>query len=106
MRQINPSGGVAGDADLRRIFELEKMFKVTRATSYALPTYTLGDLTKLEVWVDITQAIKLFTRTLTYDGSGDLTSVVTFDETDGVTLTTTLTYDGNGDFDSRTKAIT
>tara|TARA_R110002126_G_scaffold52672_3_gene142975 strand:- start:98 stop:415 length:318 start_codon:yes stop_codon:yes gene_type:complete len=104
MRQINP-GASGGDSDLLRIFELEKMYKVARTSSYALPTFTSGDLTKMEVWVTIAQATKLFTRTLNYNGSGDLTSVVTFDETDGATLTTTLTYDGSGDFSSRTKVL-
>ena len=58
-------------------------------------TYTVDDLTKVEYYEDETLVVKLYTKVMTYNGSGDLTTAVLTREADGAVFTLTLTYTGD-----------
>lgn len=105
-----PASKVGEISGVVTVFELERMFDTARSSSYAKfnPDLGTGDLKSIDVWdvdPDPGPATKLFTRTFTYNGGGDLILVVTLDEVNGTTLTTTLTYTAEGDLEDRTKVI-
>ena len=62
-------------------------------------TYTAGDLTKVETYATSAKTTKLYTKDLTYT-LGVLTSIVTTDESTSGTTTQTLSYDGSGNLTS------
>ena len=62
-------------------------------------TYTAGDLTKVETYATSAKTAKLYTKDLTYT-LGVLTSIVTTDESTSGTTTQTLSYDGSGNLTS------
>ena len=68
---------------------------------YSEPTFTDGILTSLTTWTS-NEGTKVSSKTFTYT-SGNLTSVVEKDGSDVTTLTKTLTYDGDGNLASITK---
>jgi hypothetical protein len=76
--------------------DLDKMFSTAVATYYHAHNYSVdGDLNSIQVFND---SGLLFTRVFTYDGNGNLTTIVTEDEQNiGVSLTKTFTYTGSGD---------
>jgi YD repeat-containing protein len=69
--------------------------------SYVEPTFTDGVLTSLTTWTS-NGGTKVSSKTFSYT-SGNLTSVVEKDGSDVITLTKTLTYDGDGNLASITK---
>ena len=69
--------------------------------SYSEPTFTDGILTSLTTWTS-DGGTKVSSKTFSYT-SGNLTSVVEKDGSDVTTLTKTLTYDGDGNVSSITK---
>jgi YD repeat-containing protein len=70
--------------------------------NYSEPIFTSGLLTALTTWTDSGKGTKVGGKTFTYT-SGNLTSVVEKDGSDVTTLTKTLTYDGDGNLASITK---
>ena len=80
---------------------LEDMYNYANANFYSEMGYTDDKLTSIDVWVTSSKSTALFERELTYNASGQLTSVVTRDVqgTGGntrATLTKTLTYTETG----------
>ena len=73
----------------------------TLTDDYSEPTFTDGILTSLTTWTS-DGGTKVSSKTFTYT-SGNLTSVVEKDGSDATTLTKTLTYDGDGNVSSITK---
>lgn len=69
--------------------------------SYSEPVLTGGVLTSLTTWTS-DGGTKVSSKTFSYT-SGNLTSVVEKDGSDTTTLTKTLTYDGDGNVSSITK---
>lgn len=72
------------------------------ADSYSEPVFTGGVLTSLTIWMDSSKGAKVSSKTFSYT-SGNLTSVVEKDGSDVTTLTKTLSYDGDGNLASITK---
>ena len=70
--------------------------------SYLETTFTNGLLSGLTLWASSSKSTKLSSKVFTYT-SGNLTSVVEKDGSDVTTLTKTLTYDGDGNLESVTK---
>ena len=71
---------------------------------YSELTYTNGDLTKIEYYNSSAKTTKYYTKTLTYT-SGALSSVVLYDDVNTANVwTKTLSYDGSGNLTSTTKA--
>lgn len=70
--------------------------------SYSEPSFTNGVLTALTTWTDSGKVSKVSSKAFTYT-SGNLTSVVEKDGSDVTTLTKTLTYDGDGNLATITK---
>lgn len=91
--------GTIWQASIDGVNDLDKMFKSASDTYYHDIIYTVGgDVSAIEVFTDSTRAVPLYTRTITYDGLGNITQVVTVDEQiPSVSLTKTITYDGSGD---------
>ena len=74
----------------------------TGSDNYSEMTYGGGNLTLVETWTDSGKGTKLGSKAFTYQ-SGQLVTVVEKDGSDTTTLTKTLTYDGDGNLDSITK---
>lgn len=71
--------------------------------SFSEPVFNSGgDLTSLTTWTNSGKGTKVGSKTFSYT-SGNLTSVVEKDGSDVTTLTKTLTYDGDGNLASITK---
>ena len=70
--------------------------------NYSEPTFTAGLLTAQTTWTDSGKGTKVGSKTFTYT-SGNLTSVVEKDGSDTTTLTKTIAYDGGGNLASITK---
>ena len=86
--------------------KLENQFNFAYNNHYTELSYDgSGNLTTVEIWEDNTKALKLFTRTLSYTGS-DLTSATTTDELTLVELTKTFTYDVDGNLTTVTATVT
>lgn len=93
------------DTSMRAVYALKAMFQASLTSRYAEMTYAPnGDLQSVDVWQTNSKVTKLFTRTLSYTG-GDLTSVLTVDESTGLQLTRALTYLPSGDIESITETI-
>ncbi|MDB0030549.1 hypothetical protein N9E34_03715 [Opitutales bacterium] len=73
----------------------------TLTDDYSEPTFTDGILASLTTWTS-DGGTKVSSKTFSYT-SGNLTSVVEKDGSDVITLTKTLTYDGDGNLASITK---
>jgi len=72
------------------------------ADNYSEPTFSNGVLQSITTWTDSGKGTKVGSKAFTYT-SGNLTSVVEKDGSDTTTLTKTLTYDGDGNLASITK---
>jgi hypothetical protein len=89
---------------------LEDMYNYANANFYSEMTYSITDqLTGVYVWVTSNKTTALFERDLTYNASGQLTSVVTRDVqgTGGstrATLTKNLAYTATGALSSTTRS--
>ena len=89
---------------------LEDMYNYANANFYSEMTYSTTDqLTGVYVWVSDTKSTALFERDLTYNASGQLTSVITRDVqgTGGsarATLTKNLAYTATGALSSTTRS--
>jgi YD repeat-containing protein len=71
--------------------------------SYSEPIFNSGgDLASLTTWTNSGKGTKVGSKTFSYT-SGNLTRVVEKDGSDITTLTKTLTYDGDGNLASITK---
>ena len=96
------SGNVSDDSgNVRNNIDTE--FLKAYTTYYTEYTYTSGDLTQVDVWDSAGKTTKLFTKVLAYT-TGNLTSVTLTDEVNSNTLTKTLTYDGSGNLDTLTRS--
>lgn len=73
-----------------------------RDDSYSEPTFSNGVLQSITTWTDSGRVTKVGSKTFTYT-SGNLTSVVEKDGSDATTLTKTIAYDGDGNLASITK---
>jgi YD repeat-containing protein len=73
-----------------------------RDDSYSEPIFANSVLQSITTWTDSGKGTKVGSKTFTYT-SGNLTSVVEKDGSDTTTLTKTLTYDGDGNLASITK---
>ena len=85
--------------------DLDAMFSTAFENYYHEVNYSgSGDITDIQVYNDNLQTTHLFSRTFTYDGSGNLTQIVTNDEQNaGVSLTKTISYNGSGDIATVTR---
>lgn len=86
--------------------DLDAMFSTAYENYYHEVNYSGngGDITDIQVYDDNLQTTHLFSRTFTYDGSGNLTQIVTSDEQNaGVSLTKTISYNGSGDIANVTR---
>jgi hypothetical protein len=73
-------------------YGLQAMFDLSNVKPYVELTYASGSLTDIDSYVDSSKVTKLFNKHLTYDVSGNLTTVVTTRTSDSATLTKTFTY--------------
>lgn len=86
-----PSGAVYSSGD-KLALEMEMAFKTANLTNYKVLTWTLGQLTAIDIWTNPGMTVKLFNKVLSYTGD-QLTSTVLTRITDSATLTKTLAYD-------------
>jgi len=91
--------GGGGGGPVETAVDLDAMFSTAFENYYHEVNYSgSGDITDIQVYEDNLQTTHLFSRTFTYDGSGNLTQIVTNDEQNaGVSLTKTISYNGSGD---------
>jgi hypothetical protein len=96
------SGGGGGAATIN---DLDEMFTSARATYYHEVNYTAGgDVSAIEVYASSAKTTHLYSRSFTYDASGNLTQILTTDQQNaGVSLTKTITYTGSGDIATVTR---
>lgn len=87
------------------INDLDEMFNSARATYYHEVLYNgSGDVSAIEVYTDSGKATHLYSRSFTYDGSGNITTITTTDQQNaGVSLTKTISYNGSGDITNVTR---
>ena len=85
--------------------DLDAMFSTAYENYYHTLNYSgAGDLTSIQVHDDAVETTLLFSRSFTYDGSGNLTTVTTTDEQNaGVSLTKSISYNGSGDITNVTR---
>jgi hypothetical protein len=85
--------------------DLDAMFSTAFENYHHEVNYSgSGDITDIQVYDDNLQTTHLFSRTFTYDGGGNLTQIVTNDEQNaGVSLTKSISYNGSGDIASVTR---
>lgn len=87
---------------------LEDMYNYANANFYSEMTYSITDqLTGVYVWVSDNKSTALFERDLTYNASGQLTSVITRDvqgSSTRTTLTKNLAYTATGALSSTTRS--
>lgn len=97
------SGGGGGAATIN---DLDEMFTSARATYYHEVNYTAGgDVSAIEVYATSAKTTHLYSRSFTYDASGNLTQVLTTDrQNSGVSLTKTISYNGSGDIATVTRS--
>lgn len=98
-------GGGGGGGEVGVSVDLDAMFSTAYENYYHTLNYSGGgDLTSIQVYDDALQTTLLFSRSFTYDGSGNLTQIVTTDEQNaGVSLTKTISYNGSGDITNVTR---
>jgi len=91
-----PVKGTSSDnTSFNRRTEIENMFKQSESTAYKKLTYTDGNITNVDIYVDDSQDIKLFSKVIGYN-NGNITSISITDEVNSGTLDKTITYtDGN-----------
>ncbi len=87
------------------INNLDEMFTSARAAYYHEVNYTAGgDVSAIEVYATSAKTTHLYSRTFTYDASGNLTQILTTDrQNPGVSLTKSLTYTAGGDLSTITR---
>ena len=92
-------GGGGGGGEVGVSVDLDAMFSTAFENYYHEVNYSgSGDITDIQVYDDSLQTTHLFSRTFTYDGSGNLTKIVTADQQNaGVSLTKTISYNESGD---------
>jgi YD repeat-containing protein len=97
--------GGGGGGPVGTAVDLDAMFSTAFENYHHEVNYSgSGDITDIQVYDDNLQTTHLFSRTFTYDGSGNLTQIVTSDEQNaGVSLTKTISYNGSGDIASVTR---
>jgi hypothetical protein len=85
---------------------IDLLFNRSYNTYYHELSYNIsGDLTGVGVWENNSKTIQLFSKELIYSGE-TLTSVITTDTVNSITLTKTLSYDGNENLISTTRIYT
>ncbi len=94
----------AGATSIRRIFELERVWRISSLTAYRVLGYTGSRLDTVDVWDTSGMGTKFFERVLSYTGA-NLTETVTTNLITGEVLTATLTY-STGKLATVTKVIT
>lgn len=97
---VGGGGGPVGTS-----VDLDAMFSTAFENYYHEVNYSgIGDITDIQVYDDNLQTTHLFSRAFAYDGSGNLTQIVTTDEQNaGVSLTKTISYNGSGDIANVTR---
>ena len=97
--------GGGGGGPVGVAVDLDAMFSTAYENYYHTLNYSgAGDLTSIQVHDDAVETTLLFSRSFTYDGSGNLTTVTTTDEQNaGVSLTKSISYNGSGDIASVTR---
>ena len=97
--------GGGGGGPIGVSVDLDAMFSTAFEDYYHTLNYSGGgDLTSIQVHDDAVGTTLLFTRSFSYDGSGNLTTVTTTDEQNaGVSLTKSISYNGSGDIASVTR---
>ena len=78
--------------------ELEMAYKTSYPSYYKDLIYSNGNLCCVEIW-NSTQTTRLFTKTLSYDVSGNLTEIEIVRASDSGTLIKRLFYEIDGDLD-------
>lgn len=93
-------GGTPGPTN-----DLDEMFTSARASYYHEINYTAGgDVSTIQVYATSAKTTHLYSRSFTYDGAGNITQVLTTDQQNaGVSLTKTITYNGGGDIATVTR---
>lgn len=104
-RIIPPATKSLTDIDDTKILELLFPFKIGENSYMEYTTDVSGNINQVNYWADAGKAKKLFTKDITYSGS-DPTIVQTLDEQSKKVLTQTISYDGSGNITSVTKVIT
>lgn len=86
--------------------DLDEMFTSARATYYQEVNYTAGgDVSAIEVYSTSAKTTHLYSRAFTYNASGNITQVLTTDrQNSGVSLTKTISYNGSGDIATVTRS--
>jgi hypothetical protein len=99
------SGSDGGGGPVGTAVDLDAMFSTAFENYYHTLNYSgSGDLTSIQVHDDAVGTTLLFTRSYSYDGSGNLVTVTTTDEQNaGVSLTKTISYNGSGDIATMTR---
>ena len=94
------TGAAQAGASLPDIIDLS--FKAAYQNYYHEFTYVSGGLSLIEIWESASKVTKLFEKSFTYT-SGSLTGLVITDILASQTLSKTLTYDGSGNLQTITR---
>lgn len=85
---------------------LEMAYDAANRSYFKEMGYVEGDLASITIYTDTTKETKLFTKTLAYTGSGNLTKLEILRESDSKKLTKQFAYSGSGDMTSIAVAVT
>ncbi len=81
--------------------ELQMAFKAANLSNYSEFTYSQqGDLTDIDIYVDDTKVVTLFTKDFSYSQQGDLIEILLTRITDSQQLLKLFTYSQQGDLTS------
>jgi hypothetical protein len=87
-------GGGVFTASEKSNLELEMEFKAAQLTTFKELSYTGKNLTGIDIYVDITKVVQLFSKVLSYTGK-NLTQTVLTRVSDAAILTRDFAYSGN-----------
>jgi hypothetical protein len=92
---------IAGLGGASLELEMEMAFKQANLTNYKVLTWTLGQLTAIDIWETPAMLVQLFGKTFSYTGD-QLDQTVLTRMSDSATLTRSLAYDIDGNLVSVT----
>jgi hypothetical protein len=86
------------------VVDLRSTFKEAYLTGYKEFTFAGSDLSQIDIWTTAGKTLKVFTKTFTYNGSGQVTQIQTYDLLSTLTLTKTITYN-SGEISTITETV-
>jgi hypothetical protein len=101
---VGSSGGTIITGGDSQYVDMELLFKSAYDTNYKQLTYTLGNITEINVWTNNTKSSLLFTKTISYL-NGNITSISILDLTTAKNMTKNISYNIDNNITSISTSI-